>query len=219
MKKFVIAIVILFCGVAMAAPNRFTSGTGVVVNRNYIVTASHLVHDRPYTCLYEASTGECHPVEVIADEPDADMAIVRIGNKRGNLHLGACAVMKDEVPVGTKVYTYRYPEPFSRKDFSQYHKISRVKDLDNYLGDERMYRINVQLPEGYSGGPSFDSQGRVIGISRSYSLVEDNVSNIIKSTEVLKPMKKVHIPNIGLSENSDNCAVIVVSSKEKFELY
>lgn len=216
MKNFVIAFVLLLGTMAMAATGNFISGTGVVINRNYIVTASHIVHEHPYTCMYDAATGECHPVKVIADEPDADMAIVRLGTNRGSRRLGACAVVENEVPVGTKVYTYGYPSPFTRNNFDQHRYESRIKALDNYFGDDRMYRISVQLTEGYSGGPSFDEYGRVIGISRSYSLIEDNVSNIVKSSVIAEFLDDYGIGIYPTTRNMSKCTVMLVNSERKF---
>lgn len=214
MNRMSVLFLSIICTVVYALGDTMT-GSGVMINRDYIVTASHIVHKRPYTCLYDTADEKCYPVEVVADDPDVDMAIVRLGKKRGSTRLGACDVERDEVSVGTKVYTYGYNDPFGRKDFNQHYMVSRVKDLDAYWGDDRIYRISVELFPGYSGGASFNESGKVVGISRSVSLSEDNVSNIVKSSVIMSFLDDYGIGVYPTTRNASKCTVMLVNSYDR----
>lgn len=211
MKTIIVMLAMLS---VIAFGNEYHTGTGVAINARYIATAYHVVNTDEYRCYFDQKTHVCHEVEIYAYDKAKDIAILKVRN--AYVRLDACSLTSGEEFIGSEVTTVGYYRPFYN-DMEKSVYVSNIKNKDNFFGDSSMYRIDVKLEYGMSGGPSFNEDGKVIGLSRSISTMEDNTSNIVKSSEIVKLMKMSHVVNIGSTDNMEKCAVILVSSEEKFE--
>lgn len=192
----------------------FASGTGTAINGNYLVTANHVVENFPYSCLYIPYTGKCHKLDIVAQYPDVDLAIVRLHPKKDGITLSSCEILDNEVVFGTEVTTYGYPGSLDSSDKKVKRKTSFVIDPVYWNEDHNLYRINTELMPGYSGGPSLDRYGRIVGISRSV-YPESGVSNIIKSSIVSLVLWENDIQPVASTVSGRMCSYIIINSKEE----
>ena len=68
-----------------------------------------------------------------------------------------------------------------------------------------------------SGGPNFTTDGRIGGMNKSISTNEQNTSNIVKSTEVVRLLNKNGIKEYPNTKNVKKCVISILSSHEEFK--
>lgn len=136
-----------------------SSGTGFIVdNSGHVLTNYHVVEK--CSKLVIASGKENHPAELVATNPDWDLALVK-------------AVLPDGRPVsfrggnapalGESVMVAGYPLKGILADDLQVTTGS-ISALAGIRNDNRMLQITAPVQPGNSGGPLFDSAGSVIGV-------------------------------------------------------
>ena len=149
----------------------------------YVATANHVV-DRGERVLVERDVQitdkrhfvEAYPeTEIVAADPDADLAIIRIKNvdagRFHRLHL-AKEPQKDQ-----KILSYGYPGSNLAKHAGLVSKDGKVLSLVRFPAyDERYARImrdnavdglliSTDIEPGFSGGPTTNEAGEVIGVN------------------------------------------------------
>jgi S1-C subfamily serine protease len=118
---------------------------------------------------------------VISDEFN-DMAIIKISDEK--------FTSVQEIPyrfdtqtkdVGTEVFTLGYPMTDIMGTEPKYTK-GEISAKSGYQGDIRTYQVSVPMTYGNSGGPLFDYDGNVIGITSGglKKGIADNVNYAIK---------------------------------------
>lgn len=207
MKKLFCSLLMVFC---MNASATYLNGTGVAVNDEYIVSAYHVVEQYGNACYLNRKNNKCHELEIVDFDVDVDLVLLRLkeSNKVG---LSSCALMRHEADVGDQVKSFGYIKP-DYEDYETRTLSSRIRALDNVDGVESFYRISTKLIPGMSGGPLHNADGEIVGLSKSYSLVEKNVSNVIKSTEVMNMLRNNGVRNEASTNMVSRCSVIIVSS-------
>ena len=68
-----------------------------------------------------------------------------------------------------------------------------------------------------SGGPNFTKDGRIGGMNKSVSLMEQNTSNLVKSTEVIRMLRKNGVIEYPNTKNVKKCAISILNSVEDFK--
>jgi hypothetical protein len=134
-------------------------GSGFIVAKNRIVTNHHVVEGASDALIVFAD-GTSERVEgVAADSPARDLAILVVKTgARLPLKLG------DELTVrqGDSVYALGAPEGL---ELSLTNGIlSGFRDVD----DKFLLQTTAPIAHGSSGGPLFDSSGRVIGVTTAF---------------------------------------------------
>lgn len=149
----------------------------------YVATANHVV-DRGERVLVERDVDisdkrhfvEAYPeTEIVAADPDADLAIIRIKNVEASrfhrLHL-AKEPLKDQ-----KISSYGYPGSNLAKHAGLVSKDGKVLSLVMFPAyDERYARIvrenavdglliSTDIEPGFSGGPTTNEAGDVVGVN------------------------------------------------------
>jgi hypothetical protein len=148
----------------------------------YVATANHVV-DRGERVLVERDVGadkqafvEAYPeTEIVATDPDADLAIIRIKNVDASRfsHLTlATKPTKDE-----KILSYGYPGSSLATHPGLVSKDGKVLSLVSFPAyDERYARvlrdnavdgllISTDIEPGMSGGPTLNDAGEVVGVN------------------------------------------------------
>jgi len=148
----------------------------------YVATANHVV-DRGERVLVERDVGndkdafvEAYPeTEIVATDPDADLAIIRIKNVDASRfsHLAlAKKPAQDE-----KILSYGYPGSSLVSHAGLVSKDGKVLSLVSFPAyDERYARvlrdnavdgllISSEIEPGMSGGPTLNDSGEVVGIN------------------------------------------------------
>jgi len=177
-------------GIAKDAIVRVTTstgaGTGFLIQGPdryaYVATAHHVI-DRGERVLVERDVGadghtyiEAYPeTEVVATDPDADLAIIRIKNvdasRFAKLEL-ATKPSKDE-----KILSYGYPGSSLARKPGLVSKDGKILSLVSFPAyDDRYARIlrdnavdglliSTDIEQGMSGGPTLSASGKVVGIN------------------------------------------------------
>ncbi len=148
----------------------------------YVATANHVV-DRGERVLVERDVGEdkqsfveAYPeTEIVAADPDADLAIIRIKNvdaSRFPMLALAPQPTKDE-----KILSYGYPGSSLASKAGLVSKDGKVLSLVSFPAyDERYQRvlrdnavdgllISTDIEPGMSGGPTLNDAGDVVGVN------------------------------------------------------
>jgi S1-C subfamily serine protease len=90
--------------------------------------------------------------------------------------------MNKSSEVGTKVYAYGYPMALSIMGKEIKVTDGIISSKSGFTGDITTYQVTAAIQPGNSGGPLFDDNGNLIGITSSgvNKSIADNVSYAIK---------------------------------------
>jgi S1-C subfamily serine protease len=134
-------------------------GSGFIVAKNRIVTNHHVVEGASAALIVFADGTNERVEGVAADSPARDLAILVVKTgARLPLKLG------DELTVrqGDSVYALGAPEGLELSLTNGI--ISGFRDVD----DRFLLQTTAAIAHGSSGGPLFDSSGRVIGVTTAF---------------------------------------------------
>ncbi len=211
MKYFVILILSF---VAMTFADGMRNGTGFFVNSEYIVTAYHVIEDYEHICYYDIHNDTCYQVYVVDYDMETDIVLLKLYDEPVELPR-VCRIAHTELPVGSKLTSYGYPDPFIDHELTIIPL--NIRMLYRYDGDYNYYRMTGTLVLGMSGGPNFTTDGRIGGMSKSISNMEQNTSNLVKSTEVVRLLRKNGVREYSNTRNVKKCVISIVNSIKVFK--
>jgi S1-C subfamily serine protease len=146
-------------------------GAGIVYDeRGHIITAHHVVENASRSVIL-LSGGFTSRAEIVASDPVADFAIIRMQHWRPGL---AAAAQIDPVPPREGDDVWSIGNPFGTSRFSGEASVSRgiiSATQRSYFNDEtgRLYLGCIQhdapTNPGNSGGGVFNAQGRLVGMN------------------------------------------------------
>lgn len=164
------------------------SGTGFALNQGYVVTNYH-VTDGANSILVKGVSGDFSlglRAKVITADKTNDISIIKIDDERfkgfGSIPYKIKRATSD---VGESVWALGYPMIGMMGEEIKFTD-GKISARTGVHGDVSMYQISVPIQPGNSGGPLFDNNGNIIGIT-SYSLNRDsykseNVNYAIKTS-------------------------------------
>ena len=211
--KQLIGIILSFIAMAFAE-DHVHAGTGFFVNSKYIVTAYHVVEGYENTCYYDIQNDTCHQVHLVDYTVDSDVAVLKLDEKPLEMPM-VCRLAHSELPIGEKLISYGYPEPFVEPELTIIPLNIRLPY--RYDGNYDYYRMTGTLRYGMSGGPNFTTDGRIGGMNKSISTNEQNTSNIVKSTEVIRMLNKNGVKEYPNTKNVKKCVISILSTHEEFK--
>jgi S1-C subfamily serine protease len=152
-------------------------GSGFVIStEGYVITAAHVVLDskqRPFTKVLvrgslgasfdpEATTGLILPLEVIRTNTDVDVALLKLpyaygANAAGSTKYNSVHFCQGHnIPVGSRIHALGFPlgQPLSVNSGT----------LSSKDGPRGLWKTDISVNVGSSGGPVFDNSGHVIGV-------------------------------------------------------
>jgi S1-C subfamily serine protease len=110
---------------------------------------------------------ESYPASVIATDQQNDLAIIKINDSSyhnvSKIPYGLLTRTKD---TGSEVFALGYPMADvmgSEVKFTD----CKISSKSGIQGDIRVYQISVPIQPGNSGGPLFDMEGNIVGITSS----------------------------------------------------
>lgn len=162
------------------------SGSGFFISRTgHIATNYHVVDGMTKFQVeyYQNGKKYTYPAKVIASDPNNDMAIIRIEHKDfTTIPTIPYKFDTKTKEVGTDVFTLGYPLTFIMGEEIKYTR-GEISAKSGFQGDIRTYQISVPITNGNSGGPLFDYDGNIVGITSSglRKDIADNVNYAIKS--------------------------------------
>lgn len=138
-----------------------SSGTGFIITEDgYILTNNHVVSGAN-TVTVSLESGESYTAAVIGADETSDIAVLHIDAS------GLCAVNlgdSDNIIVGEDIVAVGNPLGELTNTLTR-GVVSALNRLINIDGTPiNMFQIDAAVNSGNSGGPVFDSTGRVIGI-------------------------------------------------------
>ena len=164
--------------------NWLWSGSGFFISeKGYIATNHHVVDGAKQMQVTFKQNGQTktYKAEVVVTDPTNDLAIIKIVDNSfvGLPKIPYVFTAKTE-DVGTSVFALGYPKTQKLGEEIKFTD-GTISAKTGAQGDIRLYQISVPITHGNSGGPLFDKQGNLIGITSSGWDNEDNINYAIKS--------------------------------------
>lgn len=174
----------------------------------YVATANHVV-DGGERVLVERDVGsdakayvEAYPeTEIVASDPDADLAIIRIKNVEASRFARlplASAPQKD-----ARILSYGYPGSSLAKHAGLVSKDGKILSLVSFPAyDERYSRIlrenavdglliSTDIEPGFSGGPTLNDAGEVVGVNVTKDRAHVGQNGAVSVTALREVVKRI----------------------------
>lgn len=131
-------------------------GSGVAIGNGFILTAAHVVQDNKMVML-KTKDGRTRPADVLWSNTDYDIALLRTKDRSLDTAELVCSV----APTGAAITSYGNP---MRVEFAAAY--GRIAGEPRSFGPWRsVFVTDITTVMGQSGGPVFDAEGRLIGIT------------------------------------------------------
>ena len=139
--------------------NCISSGSGFFISRDGYVVTNHHVIEGGTTFKVLASTGTYNARLVCVDK-ETDLALLKVDSGE----VSACVFSdRKKENLGSQIFTVGFPQP-GLQGFTPKVTKGVISGMEGFRGDLREYQIDASVQPGNSGGPLFDSDGRVVGV-------------------------------------------------------
>gem|GEM_PF-2039548 len=143
-----------------------SKGTGFLLGQSkYVITNNHVV-EGANSLFVNFFTGEKVRAKIVAQDQRNDVGILKLARRprtaMGNIVLGD----SNKVEMGQKVFTVGYPMSQLLGKKPKYSE-GTINSTTGYFDDPGLFQITVPIQPGNSGGPLFNNDGEVIGITTS----------------------------------------------------
>ena len=171
------------------------NGTGFLISdQGHIVTCDHVVGDaKTIHVIRFTFDGRRikHQASVLARSSTVDLVILQVKNFP-QISL-PYSIRWTECEVGEKVFTLGYP---LQATMGVEIKLTDgiVSSTSGYLNDKSLYQITVPVQPGNSGGPLFDENGFVVGITNAVHTGAENAAYAIKTSALQKLLLSERVP-------------------------
>ena len=193
-------------------PITTSSGSGFFISTDgMIATNSHVIQGaRKIEVNISNESGTfTYNVEVIFNSPQNDVAVLKINDSKFKKLNSLPYGISTNVEVGEKVFTIGYP---LNDIMGTNYKVTDgiISSKSGIADDVRYYQISVPVQPGNSGGPLFNKDGNVIGItsaklnSKAVGTSIENVNYAIKISYLLNLYNM--LPNSSQTQNSSQLA-------------
>ena len=184
---------------APKAVKRLYAGTGFMFgSKDYVITNWHVIRGTKKIKV-RFLNGEKINAEVLLKDPQNDIAFLKLERPpqlpQSDLKVGDSS----KVRMGDRVFTIGYPAHWVMGQNPKYTE-GVVNALSGIKDDPTVFQISVQIQPGNSGGPLFNQNGNIIGITQaaldpqlateSIGALPQNVNYAVKSSYIsaLLPM-------------------------------
>lgn len=139
-------------------------GAGIILtNDGYVMTNSHVIEGSSFLQVI-LTGGQSYSATVVADDPDLDLAILKIESERSDFLVTTLGNYED-ITVGEEVLALGFPyfNDLSGDLSATLGIVSAIRFIESY-GYEYI-QTDAEISLGFGGGPLVNMQGRVIGIN------------------------------------------------------
>lgn len=159
------------------------SGTGFFIDpRGYIVTNHHVIEDASGIDVFVTKSGKTstYKAKSVVIDKSNDLAIIKIiDNNFAKLAPVPYTIGSGTKDVGTSVFAMGYPQlSYLGEEIKVTDGI--ISSKTGYQGDITTYQISAPIQPGNSGGPLFDKNGLLVGVTNAGVSELDNVGYAIK---------------------------------------
>lgn len=193
-------------------------GTGFALTANgYLCTNYHVV-DKADSIYVQNSKGDSYKVKVVYQDPQYDIAILKIVDKDfTSLANLPYKLKKMNSGMGEHVYTLGYP-----KDDAVLGE-GYLSSNTGFGGDSLSYQVDIRVNPGNSGGPLLDNQGNIIGVISAKESQVDGAAYAIKSKYILEALRAIPQDslenNVAMNKKSSLQGLIRTKQIEKMQDY
>ncbi len=173
--------------------NWVSNGTGFFIDRKgYIATNYHVVENATEIQVEFHRNGikQIYQAELLKSDKQNDLAIIKI-NSIDFVPFDTVfySFKKDLVDLGSSVFTLGFPMALTIMGEDIKFTDGKISSKTGFMGAVNSYQISTPIQPGNSGGPLFDYDGNLIGltsagVNRKLDLTE-NVNYAIKSSYLL----------------------------------
>lgn len=205
------------------APSRYQySGSGVLIENDYIITNAHVITDSKFTQVSKGNDSKRYTVSIEFISHQADLALLKVHDKSFYNDTTPLKFSED-VKTGDSVTVLGYP--FGGNNLSTTKGvISRIEHHNYVYSYEYMLSIQIDaaINSGNSGGAAIDEKNNIIGIvMQSYSKQDsDNIGYIIPSIIVKTFLEDIKDGKVDGFDNSNSyiSATINPSMKDYYHI-
>ena len=166
---------------------QFSTGTGFLINNEgYIVTNRHAIERAKVLTVTLTISGKKieRKAELIGYSFYDDLAIIKIDVKNLFSTNVPYAFKKEQLNLGSKIYTLGYPDP-SYMGTNIKLTDGLINATTGFQDSENEYQISAPIQGGNSGSPMFDGDGFVRGVIVASYTAGQNVNYAIKGKELV----------------------------------
>lgn len=184
-----------------------STGTGFFINKDGFLATNHHVIENANTIEVSFNNKSYKAKIVIVDELN-DLAILKIEDSEFQpLNTISYNFKTETTDVGTSVFALGFPLTQIMGEEIKFTD-GKISAKSGFKGDISKYQISVPIQSGNSGGPLFDTDGNLIGITSSGINkklgIAENVNYAIKSKYlnllIEEMSEKIDLPNTTLSK-------------------
>jgi S1-C subfamily serine protease len=134
------------------------TGTGFVIDKNYVVTAEHVVNEcNEVKIKYHHET---IGATVVGSDPNNDLGLLKIDQ---SIH-SVAKLARGGLTQGQRVANYGYPL-FGQVSTSATSSEGHINNLSGINNDSRFFQFDATTQPGNSGGPVLDASANVVGVA------------------------------------------------------
>ena len=179
------------------------SGSGIFVSTKVVATNYHLIENtsKIEISIKNGNSVETYAAKVLCSDKTNDLALLTFDDARFiSMPSLPYAILSKSRDVGTSIIAMGYPMANYMGDEV---KITDgiISSRTGYEGDIVTYQISAPIQPGNSGGPLFDKQGNLIGITNAsirgaqsvgYAIKASYLCNLMESAPIDVPISDVN---------------------------
>ena len=159
------------------------NGSGFFIDKSgYIATNYHVIEDASMIEVVTSRNGEKQrfPAVIVHTDPKNDLAVLKIKSPYFEpLDELSYNLKKETIDIGTSVFALGFPKALSYMGTDIKFTDGKISSETGFRGEARTYQISVPIQAGNSGGPLFDLDGNLVGITSSgINLALDETQNV-----------------------------------------
>jgi S1-C subfamily serine protease/antitoxin component YwqK of YwqJK toxin-antitoxin module len=204
------------------------NGTGFFIDKNgFIATNYHVIKDSKKIEIEFVRNGlkVSYPAEIVKSDKQNDISVLKIISLDFEPFSSIPYNFKTKISdVGSEIFALGYPLALSVMGTEIKFTDGKISSKTGMNGDITTYQISVPIQPGNSGGPLFDFNGNLIGITSSTINrklnITENVNYAIKSSYLknlidvldykINPPNDNSISNLSLTEKIKELSSYVV---------